>query len=33
MYESPSFGDLYRKWFGDFDDGARTFFQWVTLPP
>jgi polar amino acid transport system substrate-binding protein len=33
MYESPSFGDLYRKWFGDFDDDARTFFQWVTLPP
>jgi polar amino acid transport system substrate-binding protein len=33
MYESPGFGDLYRRWFGDFDDGARTFFQWVTLPP
>ena len=33
MYESPSFGDLYRKWFGDFDDDARTFFEWVTLPP
>ena len=33
MYESASFGDLYRKWFGDFDDGARTFFQWVPLAP
>jgi polar amino acid transport system substrate-binding protein len=33
VYESPSFGDLYSKWFGDFDDDARTFFQWVTLPP
>jgi polar amino acid transport system substrate-binding protein len=33
LYESPSFGDLYSKWFGDFDDDARTFFQWVTLPP
>jgi polar amino acid transport system substrate-binding protein len=33
MYESPSFGDLYRKWFGHFDDDTSTFFQWVTLPP
>jgi polar amino acid transport system substrate-binding protein len=33
MYESPRFGDLYRQWFGDFDDSARTFFQWVSLPP
>jgi ABC-type amino acid transport substrate-binding protein len=33
LYASTSFGDLYRKWIGDFDDGTRRFFQWVTLPP
>ena len=33
MYEDESFADLYRKWFGDFEDVARTFFEWVTLLP
>jgi polar amino acid transport system substrate-binding protein len=33
MYEAESFADLYRKFFGDFEDGARTFFEWVTLLP
>jgi polar amino acid transport system substrate-binding protein len=32
-YASSSFGDLYRKWIGDYDQGTRTFFQWVTLQP
>ena len=33
MYEQETFADLYRKFFGDFEDGARTFFEWVTLLP
>jgi polar amino acid transport system substrate-binding protein len=31
-YESPEFGALYSKWLGEFDERARTFFVWNTLP-
>jgi ABC-type amino acid transport substrate-binding protein len=30
-YRSESFGELYGKWCGAFDDKARTFFLWSTL--
>jgi polar amino acid transport system substrate-binding protein len=33
LYASTGFGDLYRKWIGDFDANTRRFFEWVTLPP
>lgn len=30
LYASGEFGDLYKRWFGEFDDGARTYFLWNT---
>ena len=30
LYASPDFQALYRKWFGEFDEGARQFFLWNT---
>jgi polar amino acid transport system substrate-binding protein len=32
MYASPDFAALYAKWCGEFDERARTFFVWNTLP-
>lgn len=32
LYPSPDFRQLYAKWYGAFDDNARTFFLWNTLP-
>ena len=31
-YASAEFGDLYAKWFGPYDEKARTFFMWNSLP-
>lgn len=31
FYATGEFGDLYRKWFGEYDVAARAFFQWNTL--
>jgi putrescine:ornithine antiporter len=31
-YASPEFAALYAKWCGEFDERARTFFVWNTLP-
>lgn len=31
LYSSLDFADLYRKWFGSFDENARRFFLWSTL--
>ena len=31
-YASPEFAALYSKWLGEFDERARTFFVWNTLP-
>jgi polar amino acid transport system substrate-binding protein len=31
-YTSPEFAALYAKWLGEFDERARTFFVWNTLP-
>jgi polar amino acid transport system substrate-binding protein len=31
-YASPEFAALYSKWCGEFDERARTFFVWNTLP-
>jgi ABC-type amino acid transport substrate-binding protein len=33
LYSSGDFPKLYSKWFGDFDEAARTFFLWSTPPP
>ena len=30
LYASDGFGDLYKQWYGDFDDKARTYFLWNT---
>lgn len=30
LYASTDFQALYRKWFGEFDEGARQFFLWNT---
>ena len=32
FYPSPDFRELYAKWYGAFDDNARTFFLWNALP-
>jgi polar amino acid transport system substrate-binding protein len=32
IYASPEFAALYAKWCGEFDERARTFFVWNTLP-
>jgi polar amino acid transport system substrate-binding protein len=32
LYASGDFASLYSKWVGEFDDRARTFFVWNTLP-
>jgi putrescine:ornithine antiporter len=32
IYASPEFAALYSKWCGEFDERARTFFVWNTLP-
>jgi polar amino acid transport system substrate-binding protein len=32
LFASADFPELYRRSFGDFDDGTRTFFQWITPP-
>jgi ABC-type amino acid transport substrate-binding protein len=31
-YGSSGFRELYAQWFGAFDENARTFFEWNTLP-
>ena len=31
-YASADFAALYSKWCGEFDERARTFFAWNTLP-
>lgn len=31
FYSSPDFAELYRKWFGSFDESARRFYLWTTL--
>jgi polar amino acid transport system substrate-binding protein len=31
-YAAPEFAALYSKWCGEFDERARTFFVWNTLP-
>ena len=31
-YAAPEFATLYSKWLGQFDERARTFFVWNTLP-
>ena len=33
LYSSGDFSKLYSKWFGDFDNATRIFFQWSTPPP
>lgn len=30
LYASERFGELYKRWYGDFDDRARTYFMWNT---
>jgi ABC-type amino acid transport substrate-binding protein len=30
FYKTNEFFDLYRKWFGEFDDNTRRFFAWST---
>ena len=30
LYASERFGELYKRWYGDFDDKARTYFIWNT---
>jgi polar amino acid transport system substrate-binding protein len=30
LYASDRFGDLYKRWYGEFDDKARTYFIWNT---
>ena len=32
IYPRQAFRDLYAQWFGAFDEDARTFFEWNTLP-
>jgi polar amino acid transport system substrate-binding protein len=32
LYSSGDFPQLYRQWFGDFDDNTRTLFLWATPP-
>jgi polar amino acid transport system substrate-binding protein len=32
LYASGDFAPLYSKWVGEFDERARTFFVWNTLP-
>jgi polar amino acid transport system substrate-binding protein len=27
-YATPAFGETYKQWLGDFDDGSRAFFAW-----
>ncbi len=28
FYASSGIGELYKRWFGEFDDTARTYFLW-----
>jgi ABC-type amino acid transport substrate-binding protein len=30
LYASSGFGDLYKRWYGEFDDKTRTYFIWNT---
>lgn len=30
LYASDGFGELYKRWYGEFDDKARTYFIWNT---
>ena len=30
LYASDGFGELYKRWYGDYDDKARTYFLWNT---
>ena len=30
LYASDGFGELYTRWFGEFDDKSRTYFIWNT---
>lgn len=30
LYASDGFADLYKRWYGEFDDKARTYFLWNT---
>ena len=30
LYSSSEFGELYKRWHGEFDDKARTYFLWNT---
>lgn len=32
-YASAKFGELYAKWFGEFNDKSREFFLWSTVTP
>jgi polar amino acid transport system substrate-binding protein len=33
LYGSAGFGEVYKRWFGEFDDKTRTFFLWSTPGP
>jgi polar amino acid transport system substrate-binding protein len=30
-YSSANFGELYAKWFGEYDDDSRAFYTWATV--
>lgn len=30
LYASDGFGELYKRWYGDFDEKTRAYFQWNT---
>jgi putrescine:ornithine antiporter len=32
LYPTNGFRDVYKKWFGEFDEATRTFFLWNTPP-
>jgi hypothetical protein len=32
LYASDDFGELYAQWYGQFDEGTRSFFLWNTIP-
>jgi polar amino acid transport system substrate-binding protein len=33
LYGSTGFAEIYKRWFGEFDDKTRTFFLWSTPGP
>jgi len=32
-YAAPGFAELFYKWFGDYDDKTRVFYQWTAVQP